>query len=117
MPLLKKAIPEERAAFDKTPAGQARLAYERGDYAFQCSVDVTTQQVGDTTSETESVVLASICHQGWELVGSFVSVEQGQRGGKVASWKPKVAIRGARVGYYLFARCEANCRETGSPWQ
>jgi hypothetical protein len=75
--VLLKTSPEERAAFYKTPAGQARLAYERGDYVFQCSIDETTQQAGGTPSEqtTESLVIA-VCHEGWELVGPFVFFDE-----------------------------------------
>jgi hypothetical protein len=110
---------KERLAFLKSPAGQARLAFERGDHVFQCSIDVMSQQavivamVGSTTTKKTgdpSVVLNSVCNEGWELAtGSFVFVEQGhQSRDKFMSSGQNVAIKGTTVGYYLFKRCEAN---------
>ena len=111
---------EERAkAFWTSPAGQARLAYERGDQVFQYSLDVMNQKavivamVGSTTSKREadpSTVLNSVCNEGWELLnGSFVFVEQGQQNrDKLMSSGQNVAIKGATVGYYLFKRNDSN---------
>jgi hypothetical protein len=38
-------IEKVREAFFMTPAGRARLAFERGDHAFQYSIDAANQQV------------------------------------------------------------------------
>jgi hypothetical protein len=120
-------IEEERRAFFRTPAGEARLAFERGDQVFQYSIDVMNQQaiivamVGSTTAQKTKdpvAILNSVCHEGWELVnGSFVFVEQGQQSrDKFMSSGQNVAIKGATVGYYLFKRCEANRTEPAKPW-
>src|SRR5581483_2180692 len=107
-------LKRDREAFFRTPAGQAQLAFERGDQVFQFSIDVTNQQAiiaatgGSTSSQSgldPSAILNAVCREGWELVsGSFVFVEQGQQ----ISSGQNVAIRGTTVGYYLFRRCEAN---------
>jgi hypothetical protein len=108
-------------AYYRTPPGQARLAFDRGDHVFQYSLDVMSQQaiivamVGSTTSQRSmdpTAVLNAVCHEGWELVnGSFVFVEQGQQSrDKFMSSGQNVAIKGTTVGYYLFTRCEANRR-------
>jgi hypothetical protein len=121
-------IEKERQAFFSSPAGQARLAYERGDHVFQYSFDVMNQQaiivamVGSTTAKRTNdpvAVLNSVCHEGWELVnGSFVFVEEGaQSRDKFMSSGQNVAIKGTTVGYYLFKRCEANRTSTSNPWE
>jgi hypothetical protein len=110
---------KERQAFLRTPVGQARTAFERGDYIFQYSMDVMNQQaiivamVGSTTKQKTSdpvEVLNSVSREGWELInGSFVFVEQGQQSrDKFMSSGQNVAIKGATVGYYLFRRNETN---------
>jgi hypothetical protein len=109
-------------AFLRSPAGQARAAFERGDHVFQYAIDVMSQQaviasmVGSTTTRktTDPVaVLNSVCREGWELVnGSFVFLEQGQQSrDKFMSSGQNVAIKGTTVGYYLFKRCEPNRRQ------
>jgi hypothetical protein len=111
-----------REAYLRSPAGQARTAFERGDQVFQYSMDVMTQQavivamVGSNTSKRTAdpvEVLNSVCREGWELVnGSFVFVEEGQQSrDKFMSSGQNVAIKGSTVGYYLFRRCEANRRQ------
>jgi hypothetical protein len=121
-------LERERKAFFRTPAGQARLAFDRGDHVFQYAIDVMSQQaiivamVGSASAQKTSdpvAILNSVCHEGWELVnGSFVFVEQGQQSrDKFMSSGQNVAIRGTTVGYYLFKRCEANRRETTKPWE
>jgi hypothetical protein len=37
-------IEKERKTFFNTPAGRARIAYDRGDHVFQYSIDVMSQQ-------------------------------------------------------------------------
>lgn len=57
-------------AFLRTPAGQARIAFERGDHVFQCSMDVMNQEAiivnmlgGRTSKKTNEpgAILNSIC--------------------------------------------------------
>src|SRR6202035_4164439 len=62
-----------RNAFFATPAGQARLAFERGDHVFQCSIDAMK-------TRDPVAALNCVCNEGWELLsGSFVFVEEGQQ--------------------------------------
>lgn len=121
-------LERDRGAFFKTPAGQARLAFDRGDRVFQYSIDVMSQQAiivkmsNARTSQRTSdpvAILNSVCNEGWDLVtGSFVFVEQGQVSrDKFMSSGQQVAIRGTTVGYYLFDRCEANRRDVTKPWE
>ncbi len=121
-------IEEQRQAFFGTPAGLARLAYERSDDVFQYAHDVMSQKaiivamVGSTTAKTTAdpvEILNSVCREGWELVnGSFVFVEQGQQSrDKFMASGQNVAIRGTTVGYYLFRRCEPNRRKPANPWE
>jgi hypothetical protein len=115
---------KERQAFERTPAGQARAAFERGDHVFQYSIDVMNQQSivhsmaslaptgvkTKTRSKDPTGVLNSVCDEGWELVnGSFVFLEEGETSRKQAlSSKVQSSVKGTVVGYYLFRRCEAN---------
>jgi hypothetical protein len=121
-------IERARQAFFTTPAGRARLAFDRGDHVFQYAFDVMSQQavivpmVGSTTSKSTSdpsEILNSVCREGWELVnGSFVFVEQGQQSrDKFMSSGQNVAIKGTTVGYYLFKSCETNRQEQTNPWE
>ena len=125
-----QADPIEKAkrAFFQTPAGEARLAYERGDQVFQYSFDVVSHKaiivamVGSKQTKRTNdpvAVLNSVCHEGWELVtGSFVFVHEGsQSRDKFMSSGQNVAVKGTTVGYYLFRRSEANKRETSNPWE
>lgn len=125
----EKAVAEleqERQAFLRSPAGQARTAFERGDQVFQYSWNVMSQQaiivpmVGSSTAKRTSDptdILNSVCHEGWELVnGSFVFVHEGsQSRDKFMSSGQNVAVRGMTVGYYLFRRSSANRQELLSP--
>jgi hypothetical protein len=117
----RKAFEDAWNAFWASPAGQARLAFDRGDHVFQYSLDVMNQQaiivamVGSATSKTQAdptSVLNSVCHEGWELVnGDFVFVTEGQQSrDKFMSSGQNVAIKGMVVGYYLFKRNETNRR-------
>lgn len=97
-----------RDAFFASPAGQARLAFERGDRIFQYSIDAAKTTDPVTT-------LNFVCNEGWELVnGSFVFVEAGQH--KVGGGQ-NVATKGTTVAYYLFRRAEANLGEKTEPWE
>ncbi len=117
-----------REAFLRSPAGQARTAYERSDQVFQYSHDVMSQEaftipmVGAYKSQKTkdpSAILNSVCNEGWELVaGSFVFVQRGQESrDKFMASGQQVSIDGTTVGYYLFKRCDANKRETNAPWE
>jgi hypothetical protein len=97
-------LERERQEYFRSPAGQARLAFERGDQVFQYSIDVMSQKavivamIGSTTTQRTSdpvAILNAVCHEGWELVnGSFVFVEQGQQSrDKFMSSGQNVAIR------------------------
>jgi hypothetical protein len=114
---LARRADAEHQRFLKTPAGKARTAFERGDHVFQYSIDVMSQEavivamVGSSTNQKTvdpSVVLNSVCNEGWELVnGSFVFLEQGQQSrDKFLASGQNVAIKGTTVGYYLFRRAE-----------
>jgi hypothetical protein len=115
-------IQKRHEAFLASPAGRARIAFERGDHVFQCAADVMSQQavivqmVGSTTTKKTTdptTILNSVCREGWELVnGSFVFVEQGQQSrDKFLASGQNVATKGMTVGYYLFRRCDENRRE------
>jgi hypothetical protein len=100
-----------RKAFFASPAGQARLAFERKDHVFQFAMDVMNQQA--------NAALNAVCNEGWELVnGSHVFVEEGQESrNKVGGSGQTVATKGTTVGYYLFRRCEASRGDTSEPWE
>jgi hypothetical protein len=121
-------VEKARQAFFRTPAGAARMAYERGDQVFQYAHDVMSQKAvivamvgASNTKKTAdpSVILNTVCREGWELLnGSFVFVEQGQESrDKFMASGQNVAIKGTTVGYYLFKRCEANKQQTVDPWE
>jgi hypothetical protein len=100
-----------RSAFFAAPAGQARLAFERGDRAFQCMIDAMKTTDPVTT-------LNFVCNEGWELVnGSFVFVEEGQQSRDKVGGGANIVTKGTTVAYYLFRRAEANRRETTNPWE
>jgi len=100
-----------RSAFFATPAGQARLAFEREDHAFQYSIDA--MKTADPVA-----TLNSVCNEGWELLsGSFVFVQQGQQSRDKIGGGQNIATQGTTVGFYLFRRSEANRRETTDPWE
>src|SRR5436190_7788362 len=80
-----KALEREQAArvkmredFFKSPAGQARVAFETGARVFQYSLDVLKTQAvvvkmvgayaGPTSTTDPSAILNSVCNEGWELV-------------------------------------------------
>jgi hypothetical protein len=100
-----------RKAFFVSPAGQARLSFERKDHVFQFAIDVMNQQA--------TAAMNSVCNEGWELVnGSLVFVEEGQESrNKAGGAGQTVATKGTTVGYYLFRRCEANRGDTPEPWE
>ena len=112
-------------AFQASPVGQARIAFQRGDRVFQYAHNVMSQKAvvvkivgarSPPSTADPSVILYSVCNEGWELVnGSFVFVETGQQSrDKFMASGQNVAVSGATVGYYLFKRSEANKREVGT---
>ncbi len=106
---------KEEKRFRESPAGQARLSYQRGDNLFQVSFDIekvkaniavmmsafTTRSANDV-----SEVLNSIVAEGWDfatLSTAFVSEGEESRDKFLASGQ-QVAIRGRLVGTYVFTR-------------
>jgi hypothetical protein len=131
----RKAGVEQEAArsklredFFRSPAGQARVAFEAGAHVFQCSIDVykteavVVSMVGayakPTATTDPSAILNSVCNEGWEVVnGSFVFLELGSESrDKFMASGQQVAVKGTIIGYYLFKRCEANKQQTVDPW-
>ena len=119
---------KEREAFLRTPIGQARTAFERGDHLFQYAHDVESQDavivsmVGSSTnrvSSDPSEILNAVAREGWELVsGSFVFREQGQQSrDKFLSSGQNVAIKGTTVGYYLFRKADGHRHRAGEARQ
>ena len=137
--VLKRATPEEKEAkrvekaqrqsaeeqaraeqaFWASPAGQARAAFIRGDHVFQVVFDVMHTQTfvipmtkAGTTSRSSdpTVILNSVCAEGWEIVsGSFVFLELGSESrDKFMRSGQHTAVTGTVVGYYLFRRSESN---------
>jgi hypothetical protein len=116
-----------RKEFFKTPAGQARRAFEADDDVFQFEFDVASQaaiivaMVGSKTATKTSdptEILNSVCREGWRLLtGSFVFKELGsQSRDKFLSSGQNVAVSGTTVGFYLFERCPDKKRDVGDPW-
>jgi Protein of unknown function (DUF2510) len=103
-------VEAEREAFFRTPAGRARLAFERGQHLFQYELEidrvaptVIPSPAGAPARETEDAVdiLNSVVVEGWKLVdGKFFYVEQ----------------RGL-VGCYLFKRSKKRRLQMNDPWQ
>jgi hypothetical protein len=100
----------ERQAFFQTPAGRARMAYERGQHLFQYELEIDRVEptvipgpLGGPPRVTEDAVdiLNSVVVEGWKLVdGKFFYVEP----------------RGL-VGCYLFKRSKKRRQQMNDPWQ
>ncbi len=100
----------ERQAFFQSPAGRARLAFERGQQLFQYELEIDRVEstvipgpVGAPARATEDAVdiLNSVAVEGWKLVdGKFFYVEP----------------RGL-VGCYLFKRSKKRRQPMNDPWQ
>ncbi|HEX2265240.1 MAG TPA: DUF2510 domain-containing protein [Solirubrobacterales bacterium] len=103
-------VEAERQAFFQSPAGRARLAFERGLHLFQYELEIDRVEptvipgpVGAEPRLTEDAVdiLNSVVVEGWKLVdGKFFYVEP----------------RGV-VGCYLFKRSTKRRRQMNNPWQ
>lgn len=100
----------ERQAFLQSPAGRARLAFERGQHLFQYELEIDRVEptvipgpVGASPRTTEDAVdiLNSVVVEGWKLVdGKFFYVEP----------------RGL-VGCYLFKRSKKRRQQMNDPWR
>ena len=127
-----KARAKLRQAFDASPAGEARAAFESGAHVFQYEASVKSMRavvrpigLGSSAIGKMSQVgrgpvatLNAVCDEGWELInGSFVFVETGQQSrSKAMSSGQQVAVSGTVVGYYLFKQNAANKKNLADPW-
>lgn len=127
-PSLSKAAREERAqarqqqkestsieaakqAFFETPAGRARLAYQRGHRLFQYELETNSVRptvipgpIGSPARETTDPVdiLNSVTVEGWKLVtGKFFHSE----------------MRNGAIGCYLFKRSQKRRLSMNNPWR
>lgn len=100
----------QREAFFQSPAGRARLAFERGQHLFQYELEIDQVQptlipgpLGAPPRVTQDPVdiLNSVVVEGWKLVdGKFFYAEH----------------RGV-FGCYLFKRSKKRRRQMNDPWQ
>jgi hypothetical protein len=100
----------ERQAFFQTPAGKARLAFERGQHLFQYELEIDrveptvipgSKGASPRTTEDAVDILNSVVVEGWKLVdGKFFYVD----------------ARGL-VGCYLFRRSKKRRQQMNDPWQ
>jgi hypothetical protein len=77
------------AAFRRSPAGQARSAYEQGDRLFQVDFEVMKQSAeivammgsyNTAHANDPTAVLNAIAAEGWDLItASFVFIVQGEQ--------------------------------------
>lgn len=103
-------VEAERQAFFQSPAGRARLAFERGQHLFQYELEIDRVEptvipgpLGASPRTTEDAVdvLNSVVVEGWKLVdGKFFYVEP----------------RGL-VGCYLFKRSKKRREQMNDPWR
>jgi uncharacterized protein DUF2510 len=106
----QKWIAAQREAFFQSPAGRARLAFERGQHLFQYELEIDQVQptlipgpLGAQPRVTQDPVdiLNSVVVEGWKLVdGKFFYAES----------------RGV-FGCYLFKRSKKRRRQMNDPWQ
>jgi hypothetical protein len=100
-----------KQAFFETPAGRARLAYQRGHRLFQYELEINglgptivPGPVGSPALLTTDPVdiLNAVTVEGWKLVtGKFIHSE----------------IRNGAVGCYLFKRSQKRRLAMNNPWQ
>lgn len=103
-------VDAQREAFFQSPAGRARLAFERGQHLFQYELEI--DQVTPTlipgplgapprVTQDPVDILNSVVVEGWKLVdGRFFYAEQ----------------RGV-FGCYLFKRSKKRRQQMNDPWQ
>jgi hypothetical protein len=116
---LSKTIEEKKEALERllreSPAGQARQAFERGDFIFQTDFDLQNVKAmvvpmfgASNTVKTNdpSAILNAIVREGWKLISAgFVFKELGQESrDKFLASGQQVATKGTVLGYYLFGR-------------
>jgi Protein of unknown function (DUF2510) len=103
-------VEAQRETFFQTPAGRARLAFERGQHLFQYELELDRVEPtlipghagasGRTTSDPVDI-LNSVVVEGWKLVdGKFFYAEG----------------RGV-FGLYLFRRSKKRRQRMNDPWQ
>jgi hypothetical protein len=118
---LEKDAEKGNKAFWQSPAGQASLAYDRGDQVFQTSLHLMDQDavivrmvgsMSPSTANDPTAQLNAVCNQGWELLsGAVTFVTTGEQSrDKFTSSGQNVAVKGHIMGYYLFKRAEQNKR-------
>jgi hypothetical protein len=107
----RMSMEAERQAFFRSPAGRARLGFERGQRLFQYELEldrleptVVPGPIGSPARLTEDPVdiLNSVVWEGWKLVdGKFFYVE----------------VRGGVLGCYLFKRSKKLRQPMNDPWR
>lgn len=105
-----ESVEAAKEAFDRTPAGRARLAYKRGHRLFQYEMETNAVSPtiipgtgGSPPRETTDPVdiLNSVTVEGWKLVsGKFIHSE----------------MRNGAIGCYLFKRSQKRRLPTSDPW-
>jgi hypothetical protein len=117
----RKAQERAHEAFLRSPTGQARTSYERGDYLFQVSFDLENIQShvvamanAYTTRQPRDVsdIVNAIAGEGWNfhtLSTTFVNEGEESRDRFLASGQ-HVAVRGRVVGTYVFTRRSPDTR-------
>lgn len=121
----KKAEREQRA-FDASPAGQARAAFERGDGFFEVELDMrgtgNLNSHGSTGADSSwganrprsgrMDALSQIEGEGWKFVqANYVFVQTGEDSrDKFLASGQRTAIKGKIVGIYLFRRHEGTVK-------
>jgi hypothetical protein len=130
-----KAREKLRKSFYESPAGQARVAFERGDMVFQYETNVRSNKAvvrsigfGSSAAGKETLgsrvargpvdTLNTVASEGWEIVSaSFVFVQTGQESrDKFMKSGQQVAIAGTVMGYYVFKRNETLKTASADPW-
>lgn len=123
----EKQAERERRAFEASPAGQARVAFERGDGFFEVELDMRAtgnlNSHGGTGSDHggwgpnrprsgRMDALSQVEGEGWAFVqASYVFVQTGEDSrDKFLASGQRTSIRGEIVGIYLFRRREEAAR-------
>jgi hypothetical protein len=120
--------PQRKLEFELSPAGTARVAFQRSDDLLQVALSVRTSTtytvpMVDTGALTQTndpnEVLNAIAREGWDLVAaSFVFHETGSESrDKLLASGQHIAVSGDVIGYYVFKRCEANRVALPAPWE